>query len=370
MKLTIVQLCLLLCLLLIGCSAVAPAPAETEAPTQITAPPTTVPPETTEPTEAPTETTVPQPEEFLLSFAGDCCLGNLRTWSWDRYFIGTVGEDYDYPFSNVLQYFQNDSATFVNLENPLTDSTSYANKKFVFRGPTSYTRILTQGSIEFANVANNHSMDCGTQGYQDTLAVLNDAGIFCADARNTTVFTTQDGLTVGVYADLYPENVNGLPEKIEAMRAEGAEVIIVSMHWGREYYYKPNSLQESLAHAAIDAGADIVYGHHPHVLQPIEEYNGKIIFYSLGNFCFGGNTNPTDKDSAILQQQIIRDPDGTVSLGELTIIPCSVSSVQNTNDFKPTPYEEDSDAWKRALSKLDGSYPYSKISVDYRPELG
>ena len=108
--------------------------------------------------------------------------------------------------------------------------------------------------------------------------------------------------------------------------------------------------------AAIDAGANIVWGHHPHVLQPIEEYNGGIIYYSLGNFAFGGNSVPKDHDTAVLQQEIIREPDGSIHLGKLTIIPCSVSSIKERNNFQPTPYEEGSEEYKRVLSKLDGTY--------------
>lgn len=331
--------------------------------------PTDVPtdPPTEPATEAPTEA---PDEEFLLSFAGDCCLANLKTWSKDRYFIGTVGDNYAYPFASVQDYFAADDCTFVNLECVFTESTNSANKQFVFKGPPAYSQILTAGSVEFANIVNNHTMDYGRTGYDDTAAALDNVGIPYAHQRDTRVFTTESGLTIGVYADTYPKDIDGLKEKIDAMRAEGAELIIVSMHWGKEYFYVPNQTQIDLGHAAIDAGADIVYGTHPHVLQPIEVYNGKYIYYSLGNFSFGGNTNPTDKDTAIIQQQIIRKSDGTIQLGELTMIPCSVSSTESTNDFQPTPLEPGTDAYERTLSKLNGTYEKNKISVTYRPELG
>lgn len=343
------------------------APTETSAqetiPTETTAPETEP---TTEPTTAPTE---PDPVEYTLSFAGDCCLANLKGWPESQYFIGTVGDNYEYPFAAVQEYFGNDDCTFINLECALTESNSSANKSFVFKGPTAYNQILTAGSVEFANIVNNHSKDYGQTGYDDTAAALDAVGVHYVDQRETVVFTTESGLTLGVYADLYPEDIDGLEDKITAMREAGAEVIIVCMHWGQEYYYKPNTTQQTLGHAAIDAGADIVYGHHSHILQPIEEYNGKYIYYSLGNFSFGGNTNPTDKDTAILQQTIIREPDGSVHLGELKIIPCSLSSSSNINDFQPVPYEEGSEEYERVMSKLDGSFPMTKLSVSYRPEL-
>lgn len=336
-------------------------------PVSQTEPPTQPQIQTEPPTQPPTQ---PPAEEFVLSFAGDCCLANLKGWSEDRYFIGTIGDNYAYPFASVQEYFAADDCTFINLECVFTDSTRAVNKDFVFKGPTTYTRILTEGSVEFANIANNHTQDYGQTGYEDTAAALDEAGISYAHARETRIFTTPSGLTIGVYADTYPKDTDGLKEKIEAMRAEGAELIIAVLHWGKEYYYVPNEKQIELGHAAIDAGADIVYGTHPHVLQPIEEYKGKYIYYSLANFSFGGNTNPTDKDTAIIQQKIIRESDGTIILGDLTIIPCSVSSRSDRNDFQPTPLEPGSEAYNRVLSKLDGSYDKKKISVNYRPELG
>ena len=350
-----------------------PAPTEATAPPPVTEAPTEPPTEapteapTEEPTEAPTE---PEPIEYTLTFVGDCCLANLKGWSTSAYFIGTVGDDYTYPFSNVQDYFATDDCTFINLECALTDSGNSASKQFVFKGPTNYTQIMTLGNVEFANVVNNHSKDYGQEGYTDTLAALDEADLLYVEQRDTLVFTTDSGLTIGVYADLYPEDIDGLDTKIAAMRENGAEIVIVIMHWGQEYFYKPNDTQTELGHAAIDAGADIVYGTHPHVLQPVEAYNGGVIYYSLGNFSFGGHTNPEDKDSAIIQQTVIRESDGSVHLGEMTIIPCSLSSVSHTNDFKPTPLEPDTDSYNRVLSKLDGTYDKTKISISSRPELG
>ena len=144
---------------------------------------------------------------------------------------------------------------------------------------------------------------------------------------------------------------------------EEVDLVVLSAHWGKENTFKANATQKDLAHAAIDAGADIVYGTHPHTLQPIEEYNGGIIFYSLGNFAFGGNNNPKDYNTALVQQEVIRDVDGTIKLGQLTIVPCSVSSVANLNNFQPTPYEEGSDAYKKTMSKLDGTYTGGSLPI-------
>ena len=370
MKRIVISILCLAGILLAGCAAPAQISPET---TAAATAPTECP---TEPEEAVVETTEaatlpePEPTEYVLSFVGDCCLANLKGWSKDAYFMGTVGEDYAYPFAGVKEYFEADECTFINLENPLTERGSAAGNPFVFRGPPVYTRILTEGSVEFANVVNNHAMDYGEEGYLDTLAALDEAGIRYAEQKQTLVFTTENGLTIGIYTDLHPQKAEGFSETVASLRDQGAEIVIFCFHWGQEYFYKPNSLQTELGHAAIDAGADIVYGHHSHILQPVEEYGSGVIFYSLGNFCFGGNTNPDDKDSAILQQTVIREPDGSVHLGELTRIPCCLSSVQTHNDFQPTPYDPESAEYLRTLSKLDGSWEKTQLSASNRPELG
>ena len=137
------------------------------------------------------------------------------------------------------------------------------------------------------------------------------------------------------------------------------------MHWGIEGSYRPAGTQTALGQAAIDAGADIVYGSHPHVLQPIVEYNGGYIVYSLGNFVFGGNTAPRDRDTAIVQFTVKRAADGTVSVEGWEAIPCSLSSTPVSNDFRPEPYNEGSEEYERTMSKLNGTFTGPDLVVDY-----
>ena len=135
----------------------------------------------------------------------------------------------------------------------------------------------------------------------------------------------------------------------------------------------PKQVQIDLAHACIDAGADMIYGSHPHCLQPIEEYNGGLILYSMGQLSFGGNTAPSDPDSAIVQVTMKRDVDGTVSHEGYTIIPCCVSSRPvledywggGYNDYRPTPYVEGTEAYDRAMSKITGTYDGPDGKADY-----
>ena len=325
-----------LALLLTGCGHAAP---ETTAPTlPETQAAATQPTQTSQPETLPTETQ-PTEEHFLLTFAGDCTFGsNPTNYYAESGFIKTVGDDYAYPFANVIDYFAGDEFSMVNLEGPLCDEGNPMQKKHVFHGPTAYVNCLTENSIEAVTVANNHSMDYGANGYASTLAVLEQAGVPYVERDSTAVVTTGSGLTIGLYAAVYYKlDVADMTAKIAALREQGVDLIIFAPHWGVEGTYHPTEEQKQVGHAAIDAGADIVFGSHPHVLQPIEEYGGGIIFYSLGNFSFGGNGAPKDHDTALVQQEVIRDAEGTVRLGQLTIVPASVSSVAGRNNFQRPP---------------------------------
>ncbi|HCP70783.1 MAG TPA: hypothetical protein DIT87_01795, partial [Clostridiales bacterium] len=155
-------------------------------------------PETLPPETRPTE------EHFLLTFAGDCTFGsNPTNYFADYGFIKTVGEDYAYPFANVIDYFANDEFSMVNLEGPLCDEGNPMQKKHVFHGPTAYVNCLTENSIEAVTVANNHSMDYGARGYASTLAALEGAGVPYVERDSTAVVTTKNGLTIGLYAAVY-----------------------------------------------------------------------------------------------------------------------------------------------------------------------
>ena len=300
-------------------------------------------------TEAPTD---PQPEVFTLSFAGDCTLGcDKDLLNPDLSFPAVVGEDYDYPLANVRHIFEADDFTLVNLEGTLTHRGTPMDKEFTFRGDPAYTAILTGGSVEAVSNANNHFYDYGEVGMRDTTAALDAAGIAHA-WRDSFLYTTASGLTIGVYCDDFSFDRAEMADAITGLRAQGAEIVICAFHWGVEKAYTPTADQTIWAHTAIDLGADIVAGHHPHVLQPVEFYGSGVIYYSLGNFCYGGSVTPYDMDTAIIRQQVVRQPDGTVSLGDTTAIPCSVSSISGRNNYQPTPMEEGSEAWQRVMDKL------------------
>ncbi len=299
-------------------------------------------PETEAPeTSSPAETPEPQPITLTVSCVGDCTLGTDENFNQSTS-LPAYAEEHglDYFLSNVADIFEADDLTIVNFEGTLTTSTSRADKTFAFKGDPSYTEILTSSGVEACNLANNHSHDYGSDSFTDTQKYLTAAGLITFGYDKVAV-TEVNGVKVGLVGVYELAKGADCAEDLEAAMADvkeqGAQLIIVTFHWGIEREDVPESTQISLAHQAVDLGADLVIGHHPHVLQGIEEYNGVNIVYSLGNFCFGGNSNPSDKDTMIYQQTFTV-LDGQVQPGlDVNIIPCSLSSVSDHNDYRPTP---------------------------------
>lgn len=308
----------------------------------------------------------PKPEQFILTFVGDCTLGsNPSKFNSATSFVKVVGEDYDYPFANVRSFFENDDFTLVNLESVLANSGSSANKTFTFRGPEEYVNILSGSSVEAVTLANNHSKDFGKAGYENTKSVLEGAQVSYVESDDIRLFTTESGLVIGLYADAFNLSKKDITENIQKLKEAGAEVIICTFHWGEEGRYHPTEDQKIFARFAISEGAHLVVGHHPHVLQETEFSENGVIFYSLGNFCFGGNVHPKDKDSAIVQVEIIRELDGTIRVGTTDMIPVSISSVSELNNYQPTPYQPDTEEYARALEKLYGTFAGKDLVVNY-----
>ena len=315
--------------------------------------------EGTSQTEEPVEETQSmQPVEevkITVSMVGDCTLGTDEQFdkssNFDAFYI--VKKDPGYFFQGVKDVFAADDLTVINMEGTLTESNTRQDKTYAFKGAPKYTEIMTAGNIDAANLANNHSKDYGEQSYTDTIQYLEGAGIATFGYERTSVLDVK-GIKVGLVGIYVLADGMGRQQQvidnIQSVKEQGAQVVIVSFHWGTEKATYPDDTQKTLAHTAIDNGADLVVGHHPHVLQGIEEYNGKNIVYSLGNFCFGGNHNPADKDTMIFQQTF------TFANGELVldnvknIIPCSLSSVQEYNDYQPTILEGSES--ERVLQKI------------------
>ena len=306
--------------------------------------------------DVPIEITTPEPEiSITVSVVGDCTLGTDENFNYSRS-LNAYYEKYGatYFLKNVKSIFETDDLTIANLEGTFTNSTSRVDKTYAFKGPAEFVNILTSSSVESVTLANNHSRDYGTQSLTDTKATLDTAGVIHFGYDETSVVDVHGvkvGL-IGIYELIdHTGRAQQVKDHIAKVKSEGADVVIVIFHWGIERDAAPNAHQTMLARLAIDEGADLVCGHHPHVLQGIEVYKGKNIVYSLGNFCFGGNSNPSDKDTMIFQQTFTLTKNGLKQDNVTNVIPCSLSSEKNRNNYQPTPATRDEAA--RILKKIE-----------------
>ncbi len=294
-----------------------------------------------------------------ISSMGDCTMGTDESFNPATSFNAYYNmHGADYFLKNVRSILEKDDLSIVNFEGTLTKATQRANKKFAFKADPKYVDILTGSSVEAANIANNHSSDYGEESKTDTIKTLEDAKIASFGYEQVQLIDINGvkiGLT-GIYELAEHLAVKQqVQENITALKEASADLIIVNFHWGMEKEYVPNDTQKTLAHLAVDEGADLVIGHHPHVLQGIEEYKGKYIAYSLGNFCFGGNSNPQDKDTMIFQQTFTFKKGKLTKDKKINIIPCSISSSSGLNDYCPTPLDGEEE--QRVLDKIE---QYSK----------
>ncbi|MFZ2510082.1 MAG: CapA family protein [Gordonia sp. (in: high G+C Gram-positive bacteria)] len=332
-----------LLLTLTSCSSAAPNPQSASSPT---------------PSAASSASSAPGAAGTItLSWAGDNILGS------DPQFGGLTlpaawkqsGNDPNYFFQNVKKYFDNDDLTIANFEVSLTTDTRKPRTKpgtgnFFFNGDPALAATLPAGGIEVVTIANNHTWDYGRRGFNETTAALDGVGVKYVGYGNTdydgsdydyTLVQDVKGIKVGLASYQTWQDTPQIRTKIRAdmagLRQRGADVVIPYFHWGIEAVHEPYGVQQDLARVAIDAGADAVIGTHPHVLQSMDVYKGKLIAYSLGNFAFGGNTNPTDKRTAILQTKL-HVVDGAVRGVDYRVIPTRVSRTEDYNDYVPTPY--------------------------------
>jgi len=279
--------------------------------------------------------------DITVTSVGDCTIGyddNFGYINTFPYVFKKNNSDYSYFFKNTSNIFKNDDITTANLETTFTNATIKAIKTYNFKSSPDFAKVLSSGSIEAVNISNNHIYDYLNQGFEDTKASLNSSNIKYFGEGNK--YTTEvKGVKFGFLGynafDSSSDLLNQIKSDISSLKSEGC-IVIINFHWGVEGSYTPNEIQKKIAHFSVDCGADVIIGHHPHVIQGIEQYKNKIICYSLGNFCFGGNTNPIDKDTFIVQTIFKTENNRLVSYG-LRVIPCSISQVSYVNDYCPTP---------------------------------
>jgi poly-gamma-glutamate capsule biosynthesis protein CapA/YwtB (metallophosphatase superfamily) len=280
----------------------------------------------------------PEDDGILLSAVGDCTLGDPagaeRAPGSFHKVHDTSGGDMARPFSGVIEVLDQDDLTIANLEGTLTTAKHREDTTFAFRGRPEFASMLVKGSVEIVNLANNHSADCGARGIQETKENLEHAGVGyfglgTVDKRSIKgIEVVNLGYTGGRL------EVRDAMAKAVKSEKRADNLVVVSFHWGIEGEHAANDVQQKLAYAAIDAGADLVLGHHPHVLQGIEVYKGKQVVYSLGNFVFGGNAQPASVESMIFQARF-KKTDGVVTPVGSEIIPVHFSGDKTQNDFRP-----------------------------------
>ena len=294
------------------------------------------------------------PNILTLSFVGDCSIGGKPdSRGKEGTYTAVVDEKgFDWPFSLVREYLEADDFSFANNEGVFTGGNRTQNKNTVLGALPEYARVYLHSGIDAVNTVNNHCLDYLDAGYTDTLQTLDGLGIryfgsLYPDTKRQReqlgIFDVK-GVRLGAAGFSYPQTAD-LPviaSRIQALRKAGCQLVIISLHWGREELTTPKAWQIDLARGIIDAGADVIWGHHPHILQQVQFYKGKPIFYSTGNFTFGAIKN-LDPDTGIFQ---LRYDVRTLSLLNFTVIPCRT---QGRGDFRP--YVLTDEAEKRAMLK-------------------
>jgi len=301
---------------------------------------------------------------ITITAVGDCTFGTDINSAGGASFDNEVkNQNYDYTYflRNVKPFFENDDLTIVNFEGTMSDRGTRADKEYAFRGSPEYVNILTSSSVEAANLSNNHSRDYGEVSFTDTQKTLAENNITWFSGRNYGIAEVK-GIKIGLVGTntQRAEETANFINNMNRLKKENPDLIIANFHWGIEREAFPEEKQIKLAHTAIDNGADLVIGHHPHVLQGIERYKGKYILYSLGNFCFGGNKNPDDKDTMIFKQTFVFEDGTLIPKENVFVVPCSISSVSNRNNYQPTPLSDKN--FERVRDKIiERSKPFNGI---------
>ena len=280
-----------------------------------------------------------KPREIVLSFAGDCTFGTVNGDDSSVRFPSVYRHSGQkaYPFALVQPWFRNDDLTVVNFECTLTNAVKTADKQWQFKGAARYASIFPAGSVEVVGLANNHSGDYLQAGFQDTVANFQKVHV-PVFYQNVPYVTRLQGIETILIGDctVVGENTTqlaGVPERVlgEIRRYKRPDnVVIVVMHWGSELDPTPRLWQQAMGRKFIDAGADAVVGHHPHVVQGIERYRGKTIAYSLGNFAFGGNSLARSPETFILRLRF-RSEAGKTNVMPPSLVPCWITSSQARN---------------------------------------
>ena len=278
-----------------------------------------------------------------LTFAGDVTLGSEEKVRPKGYSLDSFAKvyGYDYFFAKVRDVFEQDDLTVVNLEGVLSDSSEGENTKktYRFRGPTAFAQILTDGSIEAVNLANNHTLDYGARGLEDTRQTLDERGIEHFGGREVYIFE-KNGVRIAFfglsYSDMRRADREWAADEIERLkREEGVGAVVFTFHAGREYSEARTPEQQKYAKEIIQAGADLVVMHHPHVVQGMSVFNQRSVLYSLGNFCFGGNKNVRAMEALVASVELAFSETGEYLGQQVTLLPAHISGTYPRSNYQP-----------------------------------
>ncbi|MNC23826.1 Capsule biosynthesis protein CapA [compost metagenome] len=252
-----------------------------------------------------------------MAFTGDVIFaGNVET------ILKTNG--YDYPYREIAEQLQKPDLTVANLETPITTRGDQQQKQYTYRSSPLALPAFKAAGFDVVNLANNHILDYGSDGLLDTLKALDNAEILHTGAGKNLeeayrpVIVEKNGIKVAFlgFSHKVPDNswkaganhpgTTQLYDPTQAVKTikqtkEQADLVVVMAHWGEEKAEKPLEEHRKMARSFIDAGADLIIGTHPHVLQGLETYKGKWIAYSLGNFLFTTNDHAPSWETAVLQ---------------------------------------------------------------------
>lgn len=295
----------------------------------------------------------PKPDfTVTLSFAGDVIFTDVGSFA---NHVQTKG--YDYFFEKVRPIFEQDDFTVINLENVFTDRDLEPVEKdytpaFWFKAPTSSIEILSNSGVDGALISNNHIMDYGQEGYNDTVATMTKAGLQYGNEGRIMYFE-KNGFTVavicsGMWSEYHTTRIIRLIKEAE----EQSDYQVVFYHGGDGKIHAPEEWKRNATHKLVDNGADLVLGSHPHVLQPREVYNGVDILYSIGNFCYAANSRPENR-TVIYQMELTVDKDGQLKESRSTIIPCYVHTGE-VNNYQPAVVDDNEEIKNKILDFMDG----------------
>lgn len=292
-------------------------------------------------------------ETITLSLVGDCAIADQYCYRGrPTSLTARVEKDgYDWPFSGAAEWLLEDDLTIANCEGVLTERKPGRDAKAMsLSAPPALAQVFVEGGVDVVNLANNHSRDFGDGGLEDTWQALDDAGIVHFGVGKPAIVEVK-GVKIGFCGYCYPitdAKMRYYREAIRELREAGCALVIASIHSGKEDCATPNREQLTRCPELIDMGADIVYGHGAHVLQPIRYYKDRLIMYGLGNFVFGANPRPNDDDTAVIRLTYELRPDGAPVLSRLEALPMKVHM---DGDFRPYPIA-DEEGQKRVFAKL------------------